>query len=462
MLDEKNNHQNESDPMKEQFGELKKQVLPPPALEKAVIEGMPYGKRVRTRVHVLRFTKAMAAYVVGIALFLGVLVILPHFFAEGDPVTPAGTTTSSHTDPVQTVLPPNIVYPDPPDLDILNVAPRDYESVGSPNPGTMSAEKEAEIKAAKAAQYADKYDHVTPDDVHVKFIANINEKYAVKLEVAGFSYLTAVTVETVYGLNFTSSTSNTMKIYAYGQFYSIPDAYTKGILSAREVQELYVISQYSSTSQTIREKCALRYGGDPDDYFVRFMDSSSKWCLVYLYGDSIQVQSEPTSETVNGLKFCYPDSRKMEIFAEDGEFYTLSQAFEQGILDDWILQHVIYYDHMERHALDPLPDTRKAEIESAWQTEFGKQTWQKDGANVRYYGSYSDLVVLFAEGAEAGESELMVGGFRFKHTSAFEIFVYVNGKFIDLATAYQDGLLDFNILNILAGVHHEYQESLDQ
>ncbi|MBO5778652.1 MAG: hypothetical protein J6R82_03695 [Clostridia bacterium] len=379
-------------------------------------------------------------------------------FQDGVTTTPTKPTDVTTT-PAVTTTPdesaPNITYPEPPNLNIPNVAPRDYESVGSPNPGTMSAEKEAEIKAAKAAQYG-----VTLDDVYVKFYANINEKYAVKIEVAGYGHGDMVTVETVYGLNFSSGNTNTMKIYAYGQFYSIPDAYTKGVLSAREVQELYVITQYSGISSEIREKCALRYGGDPDDYFVRFMDSSSKWCLVYLYGPSIQVTDEPASETVNGLKFCYPDSRKMEIFAEDGEFYTLTQAFEQGILDDWILQHVIHYDHLERHAKDPLTDAMVAEIESAWQTAFGSAlTWQNNGGNVRYYGSFAGLLVLFAEGAQEGEFELTVGGFRYKHTCEFELYVYSEGRFIDLATAYQDKLVDFNILNFIGGLHHEYSRA---
>ncbi len=99
MLDEKNNHQNESDPMKEQFGELKKQVLPPPALEKAVIEGSPYGRRPSPLLHVRRISKAAAAYVLGIALLLGMLVMLPHLWEGNTPVgsDPVNTTT---TDPI--------------------------------------------------------------------------------------------------------------------------------------------------------------------------------------------------------------------------------------------------------------------------------------------------------------------------------------------------------------------------
>jgi hypothetical protein len=92
MLDEKN--LDRTDAMGRQFGEMKKQVLPPPALEKAVIEGVPYGKPVLTRVHVLRITKAVAAYVVGIALFLGMVLVLPSLW-EGK--SPVGTNPSQGT-----------------------------------------------------------------------------------------------------------------------------------------------------------------------------------------------------------------------------------------------------------------------------------------------------------------------------------------------------------------------------
>lgn len=90
MFDEKNNDR--TDEIGQRFGEIKKQVTPPSELEKAVAAGVPYGKRVSTRVHVLRFSKAMAAYVVGIALLLGVLVLLPRLGEGGEPVvqTPAG------------------------------------------------------------------------------------------------------------------------------------------------------------------------------------------------------------------------------------------------------------------------------------------------------------------------------------------------------------------------------------
>lgn len=468
MLDEKN--MDRTDAMGRQFGEMKEQLLPPPALEKAVIKGVPYGKPVRTRVHVIRITKAVAAYVVGIALFLGMLVMLPGLFEGGDPIDPAGTNLSTSTEavgdtttsnPLQTtfVVPPIINYPD---LGIPNVAPRDYESVGSPDPGTMSAAKEKEIKAAKAAKYG-----VTLDDVYVKFYANINEKYAVKIEVAGYEHGALYTVETVYGLRFASGNTNTMKIYTGGRFYSIPEAFTMGILSAREVQELYVITHYAETTPAIREQCAARYGGDPDDYFIRVMASGSHdngetmWCLVYLYGDSIEVQSEPSSETVNGMKFCYPDSRKMEIYYE-GKFYTMAEALDQGIISDWNVEEC-HYEHLERSAREPLTDAMEAEIQAAWQAEFGSAlTWQKDGGSVRCYGSYSDRVVLFAEGEEEGEFELNVAGFRYKHTSAFEIYVYADGEFVDLEAAYANGLIDVNVLNFVGGVHHDYQKSLTQ
>ena len=112
MLDEKN--LDRTDAMGRQFGEMKEQLLPPPALEKAVIKGVPYGKPVRTRVHVIRITKAVASYVVGIALFLGMLVMLPGLFEGKSPVgsdSEKGTTTpSTPNEPVNEIAMPEASF----------------------------------------------------------------------------------------------------------------------------------------------------------------------------------------------------------------------------------------------------------------------------------------------------------------------------------------------------------------
>lgn len=112
MLDEKN--LDRTDAMGRQFGEIKEQVLPPAELEKAVIEGVPYGKPVRTRVHVIRITKAVAVYVVGIALFLGVLMMLPGLFDGKLPVgsdSEKGTTTpSTPNEPVNEIAMPEASF----------------------------------------------------------------------------------------------------------------------------------------------------------------------------------------------------------------------------------------------------------------------------------------------------------------------------------------------------------------
>lgn len=436
MFDDKNIDRN--DVIGRQLDEIKKQVTPPPALEKAVMAGVPYGKRVGTATHVFRFAKAVAAYVVGVALFLGVVMLLPRLFESGEPVgNPAATTD-----------------PAPPNLNLPNVIPHTYESVGSPERGTMSAEMEAEIKQA----FADGYDDVTPDDVKVRFVANINGKYAIYLDVAGWMHLTAVTEEMVYGLNFISSNSNTMKIYAYGRFYSLPDAYTKGVLSAREVQELYVVSHYTAKSQEMREKCALRYGAASDDFFVRFIENGStdgeNWYAVYLYGP-FEVRDEITVERVDKREFYYSSTRTMEIYYQ-GEFYTLSQAFENGIVDDFDLW-VLYEEHLELCAYEPLSAGMDARIKVDWQSSYGDElVWENDGGHFRYYGTYRDCVVLFQPTSDEAVTVLKVGEFRFEYMNTFNIFVYHNGEFTDLQAAYQNGLIDYDTLNVLAGVHYEF------
>ena len=328
-----------SDAMGRQFGEIKEQVLPPPALEKAVIEGVPYGKRVRTATHVLRFAKAVAAYVVGVALFLGALFLLPRLWEEKTPVGSDPVNGTTTKDEWKDCLLP--------DVPILNMIPYDYESVGSPDPGMMSAEVEAEIKQA----YAALNDRIIPEDVTVHFIANLDGKYAVTVDIAGSMHLSVLMRESVCGLCFLSSPATAIRIYDGKQLYSVSDAYEQGVLSARRVQELYVISQYFNISPVIRAQCAKRYGGTTDDYFVRFMKSGSRdggktvWYIVYLYGQSIPVTNVPTSDIVGGYQICYPDSRKMEVYYE-GEFYTMTQAMEQGIVSESSIRW-LYEEYLE-------------------------------------------------------------------------------------------------------------------
>ncbi len=127
MFDEKNIDRN--DAIGQRFGEMKKQVLPPPALEKAVSAGVPYRTRVRTATHVKRFAKAVVTYVLCIALFLGALFLLPRFLG-GDPVPSdpvGGTPVGDRPRPTPAVTTKTDPEPDPPAVAEIVWAPWDYD-----------------------------------------------------------------------------------------------------------------------------------------------------------------------------------------------------------------------------------------------------------------------------------------------------------------------------------------------
>ena len=80
------------------------------------------------------------------------------------------------------------------------------------------------------------------------------------------------------------------------------------------------------------EEVSLRYYGRYGDAYVMFVDSS-----VYMYYDM-----EETVK-VGGFSFEYRDSHHLEVYYE-GDFYTVSEAFNLGILseDDLRLLHARY------------------------------------------------------------------------------------------------------------------------
>lgn len=100
----------ENDPLKGKFDGIDKELRAPAALKQAAKTGVPLRKNgaVSTSVHVRRFGKAVAAYAMGIMLFLGVVAVLPGLW-ESDPISSPGmnvTTTDAITDGTDSSVPP--------------------------------------------------------------------------------------------------------------------------------------------------------------------------------------------------------------------------------------------------------------------------------------------------------------------------------------------------------------------
>ena len=93
-----NKHEiDENDPLKEYYREIADGMNPPPKLVNKVKGGVTV-KLFPKSVHVKRFVQAAACYVIGVALLLSAVILLPRLWERGAPVgtqppEPAGTTT---------------------------------------------------------------------------------------------------------------------------------------------------------------------------------------------------------------------------------------------------------------------------------------------------------------------------------------------------------------------------------
>ncbi|MBQ8287937.1 MAG: leucine-rich repeat protein [Clostridia bacterium] len=85
-----------NDALGKELQDVGSQMTPPPALEKAVISGIPFAPRVHASTHVKRFTKAVLVYAVCIALLLGSVHFIASLLGGSDPVP--GNPTTDVTD----------------------------------------------------------------------------------------------------------------------------------------------------------------------------------------------------------------------------------------------------------------------------------------------------------------------------------------------------------------------------
>lgn len=87
----------------------------------------------------------------------------------------------------------------------------------------------------------------------------------------------------------------------------------------QEIKQAY-LNQYHPSWEGTTESVRLRIFGEFDGTYALFVD-----CSGCEYNHAL------TLETVGGLTFSYPSTQKMLVYS-GGTFYSLSEAFEQGIL----------------------------------------------------------------------------------------------------------------------------------
>lgn len=111
-----------------------------------------------------------------------------------------------------------------------------------PDTGVLSPAVVTEIKQAFLAQNVPEADQAfySMDDLSVRYYGTYNGGYAVFVDGI-FDYTTAFEYETVLGVEFEYSSGQKLLYYKNGQFYTLPEAASAGLLSQADIERLYLV-----------------------------------------------------------------------------------------------------------------------------------------------------------------------------------------------------------------------------
>lgn len=211
-----------------------------------------------------------------------------------------------------------------------------------------------EIKKA----YAKLHD-VPASDVNFKSYGEFDGTYVLIISCKGIDSATVLSSETVDGVDFHFHIGISFDVYRKGAFYTLQEAFDSGwlthedLLTVRsnhraEYEFLYkdydgseekdetkivldksiereiiaaVIAAHSDYKYPLNEEdFSLRCFGAFDGVYVLFVD-----CTMWNY------TADVTQVIIDGVEFVYGSGQRLQVY-KDGGFYSLTEAFENGIL----------------------------------------------------------------------------------------------------------------------------------
>lgn len=165
---------------------------------------------------------------------------------------------------------------------------------------------------------------------------SFNGVYAVIADKKFMEYEPKTTVEIVGTYTFVYPNENKIQICAHGNFYSLSDAYKSSIITDENLAEIYKIYTMSSK---IKEEFYALYGdkfadvpGKYERISIMFQGIFDDVYVASIASDCCSIVRSPT-ETVNGITFTWMQQYDLNVYC-DGKFYTLTEAFENGLLNN--------------------------------------------------------------------------------------------------------------------------------
>ena len=184
---------------------------------------------------------------------------------------------------------------------------------------------------------------------------------------------------------------------------------------------------------------------DPQ-FFVEECYGIYNGCIPVMMGGGFYFDIVIT-ETVAGIDFIYADGRAIEVW-RDGEFYSLTEAYDHGYLNKDDLSQI-----KERDISLSAPDKKQLEdIERQYQAEVN------DEMHIAHcFGVYNGCVLIMFEGGfwpDMGTT-LEIEDFKFYFPTPNVMQAWRAGDFLPLDEAYNEGWLTHE--NI-ADIHKQYQD----
>lgn len=242
-----NKHEmDENDPLKEYYREIAHGMNPPPKLVNKVKGGVTV-KLFPKSVHVKRFVQAAACYVIGVALLLSAVILLPRLWERGAPVgtqppEPAGTTTV-----------------------FIGEAPNPMDERDILTKSDLTDLQKELYHAVWEYRKDDLPESYTINHLSFRpWILKIRDLYICfpKQEV-GY----AVTTVCVEGYAFVYNDTAQLQVFAHGEFHTLQSAYDVGILSIDDIRTIWLayskVGELTLVNDRIRKDSITSFGFAP-------------------------------------------------------------------------------------------------------------------------------------------------------------------------------------------------------
>ena len=192
---------------------------------------------------------------------------------------------------------------------------------------------------------------------------------------------------------------------------------------------------YSNTVDDISLRFYGKYGSVDQDYnytecYVMFIDVSGH--------EHMCIESP---ETIDGVVLNYSNSQKLDVY-HDGEFLTVIEAFDEGLLYHSDLMKLAYrLEHPERLAIEP--EIQKAYYE-LHKKEMERNSCAVDDIKISFYGKYGESYALFIDSIyfyPQAYHPVTIDGVVLHYWDYQELDVYNNGEIYTVQEAFENGLL---------------------